>query len=404
MPVFSYKARDASGRETEGVLEAENSGVLVERLGELGYVVTKVSKGRGKDAKKRKAKKVKVKARDLITFTIHLGTVISAGVPLLTGLQDLTRETEKPGFKRIIHDITSQVENGAMLADAMSVHPTVFNQLYVSMVRAGEATGRIDEVLERLVPYLEWQEELKGQIREALAYPVVILFVVTAVVVFLLVFPIPRFAKIFSKFDVELPLPTRIVIGISSFMVHYGFYLIGVLVALFIAFRIVIKRTKSGRRIWDAFKLKLPLFGTLIRKVALSRFSHTMSSLYRAGVEITECLRIVEQVIGNVILGKVIREAHDRIRAGGSMPEALAESGEFPSLVLRMLAIGDETGELDMTLEKVSDYYDKEVPYTIRRIFAIAEPLMIVSMGLIVGTVALSVFLPLYGMIAFIKK
>jgi len=404
LPVFSYKARDASGRETEGVLEAENSGVLVERLGELGYVVTKVSKGHGKDAKKRKAQKVKVKARDLITFTIHLGTVISAGVPLLTGLQDLTRETEKPGFKRIIHDITSQVENGAMLADAMSVHPTVFNQLYVSMVRAGEATGRIDEVLERLVPYLEWQEELKGQIREALAYPVVILFVVTAVVVFLLVFPIPRFAKIFSKFDVELPLPTRIVIGISGFMVHYGFYLIIALIGLFIAFRIVIKRSKSGRRIWDAFKLKLPLFGTLIRKVALSRFSHTMSSLYRAGVEITECLRIVEQVIGNVILGRVIREAHDRIRAGGSMPEALAESGEFPSLVLRMLAIGDETGELDMTLEKVSDYYDKEVPYTIRRIFAIAEPLMIVSMGLIVGTVALSVFLPLYGMIAFIKK
>ncbi|RLC48503.1 MAG: type II secretion system protein GspF [Candidatus Coatesbacteria bacterium] len=404
MPVFSYKARDASGRETTGVLEAENSGVLVERLGELGYVVMKVSKGRSEQGKRSKTKKVKVKARDLITFTIHLGTVLSAGVPLLTGLQDLTRETEQPGFKRVIHDITAQVENGAMLADAMSAHPSVFNQLYVSMVRAGEATGRVDEVLERLVPYLEWQEELKGRIREAMAYPLVVLAVVTGVIVFLLVFPIPRFAKIFAKFDVELPLPTRIVIGISHFMVHYGFYLAGALIAIFIVLRTLIKKTKTARRLWDAFKLKLPLFGTLIRKVALSRFSHTMSSLYRAGVEITECLRIVEQVIGNVILGKVIREAHDRIRAGGSMPEALAESGEFPSLVLRMIAIGDETGELDMTLEKVSIYYDKEVPYTIRRIFAIAEPLMIVSMGLIVGTVALSVFLPLYGMIAFIKK
>lgn len=404
MPVFSYKARDAAGRETEGVLEAENSGVLVERLGELGYVVTKVSKARGKDTKKRKVRSARVKQRELITFTIHLGTVISAGVPLLTGLQDLTRETEKPGFKRVIQDITNQVENGAMLADAMSVHPTVFSKLYVSMVRAGEATGRVDEVLERLVPYMEWQEQLKGQIREALAYPAVVMTVISGVIVFLFVFPIPRFAAIFKKYDMKLPLPTRIVIGISNFMLNYGFYTLGLLIILFFVLRALVKKTKTGRRIWDATKLKLPLFGTLIRKVALSRFSHTMSALYRAGVEITECLRIVEQVIGNVVLGKVVREAHDRIRAGGSMPEALAESGEFPSLVLRMVAIGDETGELDMTLEKVSIYYDREVPYTIRRIFAIAEPLMIVSMGTIVGTVAMSVFLPLYGMIAFIKK
>ncbi|MBN1592022.1 MAG: type II secretion system F family protein [Candidatus Coatesbacteria bacterium] len=404
MPVFSYKARDASGRETEGVLEAENSGVLVERLGELGYVVTKVSKARGKDGKKRKAKTVKVKRRDLITFTIHLGTVLSAGVPLLTGLQDLTRETEKPGFKKVIQDITNQVENGAMLADAMSVHPSVFGQLYVSMVRAGETTGRVDEVLERLVPYLEWQEELKGQVREALAYPAVVMTVISGVIVFLFVFPIPRFAAIFQKYDMKLPLPTRIVIGISDFMIDYGFYSLGVIIVLFLVAREFVKRTKGGRKIWDATKLKMPLFGTLIRKVALSRFAHTLSALYRAGVEITECLRIVEQVIGNVVLGRVIREAHDRIRAGGSMPEALAESGEFPSLVLRMVAIGDETGELDMTLEKVSLYYDKEVPYTIRRIFAIAEPLMIVSMGAIVGTVAMSVFMPLYGMIAFVKK
>ncbi len=404
MPVFSYKARDASGRETEGVLEAENSGVLVERLGELGYVVTKVSKARGRDAKKRKVRSAKVKRRELITFTIHLGTVLSAGVPLLTGLQDLARETEKPGFKRVIHDITKQVENGSMLADAMSVHPAVFGQLYVSMVRAGETTGRVDEVLERLVPYMEWQEELKGQIREALAYPAVVLTVISGVIVFLFVFPIPRFAAIFRKYDMKLPLPTRIVIGISNFMLNYGFYSLVFLVVLSFVIRALVKKTKTGRRIWDATKLKLPLFGSLIRKVALSRFSHTMSALYRAGVEITECLRIVEQVIGNVILGDVIRDAHDRIRAGGSMPEALAESGEFPSLVLRMVAIGDETGELDMTLEKVSVYYDKEVPYTIRRIFAIAEPLMIVSMGAIVGTVAMSVFLPLYTMIGFIKK
>ncbi|MCD6327775.1 type II secretion system F family protein [bacterium] len=403
MPVFAYKARDASGRMTDGVLEAENSGVLVERLGELGYVVTKVTRSRGAKGKPKKSR-VKVKPRELITFTIHLGTVLSAGVPLLTGLQDLTRETEKPGFRKVIADITSQVENGATIADAMASHPAIFSQLYVSMVRAGEATGRVDEVMERLVPYMEWQEQLKASIREAIAYPAVVMTVISGVIVFLFVFPIPRFAKIFKKYDMELPLPTRIVIGISEFMLHYGFYALGLLIVLFIVSKVLVKRSKAARRIWDGMKLKMPLFGPLIRKVALSRFAHTMSSLYRAGVEITECLRIVEQVIGNVILGRVIREAHDRIRAGGSMPEALAESGEFPSLVLRMVAIGDETGELDMTLEKVSEYYDREVPYTIRRIFAIVEPLMIVSMGMIVGTVAMSVFLPLYGMISFIKK
>ena len=403
MPVFAYKARDASGRETEGVLEAENSGVLVERLGELGYVVTKVSRAKAAKAK-GKVRGKKVKRRDLITFTIHLGTVLSAGVPLLTGLQDLARETEKPNFKRVIQDVTAQVENGSMLADAMATHPQVFSQLYVSMVRAGEATGRVDEVLDRLVPYMEWQEELASKIREAIAYPAVVITVITGVIIFLFVFPIPRFASIFKKYDMKLPLPTRIVIGISKFLINYGVYAFAGLVAVFFILRTLVKKTKTARRLWDKFKLKLPLFGTLVRKVALSRFSHTLSALYRAGVEITECLRIVEQVIGNVILANVVHEAHDRIRAGGSMPEALAESGEFPSLVLRMVSIGDETGELDMTLEKVSLYYDREVPYTIRRIFAIAEPLIIVSMGLIVGTVALSVFLPLYGMIAFIKK
>ena len=168
--------------------------------------------------------------------------------------------------------------------------------------------------------------------------------------------------------------------------------------------RLLINRARTGRNIWDRFKLKVPLFGTLFRKVALSRFSHTLGALYKAGVEITESLRIVEAVIGNVVLARVVREAHDRIRSGGSMPEALAASGEFPSLVLRMVSIGDETGELDSTLEKVSQYYDKEVPYTIRRIFAVVEPLIIVIMGLIVGGVALSIFLPLYSMIQFVTK
>ncbi|MBU1626341.1 type II secretion system F family protein [bacterium] len=403
MPTFSYKARDNTGQAIEGILEAESPTILVEKLTDMGLVVTTVSKA-SKAQKKKSFSGKKVKRKEMITFTIHLSTVLSAGVPLLTGLNDLVRETEKANFKKVIADVLANVEAGTSLADAMALHPRVFNQLFVSMVRAGEATGRVDEVLDRLIPFLEWQEELASNIRQALAYPSVILLVVTGVVLFLFLFPIPRFAKIFEQQGVDLPIPTRIVVGISEYLLEYGLITLGAIVAVFVILRTLITRTQTGRNLWDRFKLKLPLFGTLFRKVALSRFSHTLGALYRAGVEITESLRIVESVIGNVILARVVRNAHDRIRSGGSMPEALAASGEFPSLVLRMVSIGDETGELDATLEKVSQYYDKEVPYTIRRIFAVVEPLIIVVMGVIVGGVALSIFLPLYSMIQFVTK
>lgn len=400
MPIFTYKAKDEYGRTIKGVLIASNEDQLAASLDQIGlYLIS---------AKKKKIAEAylsweKIRRKDLITFTVHLSTTLSAGIPILQSLQDLVEQSEKKRFKNIIEDVSSNIQAGSSLSEALSKHPKVFSELYVSMIKAGETTGNVDKVLNDLVAFLEWQESLAMDVKQATIYPTFVLSAVISLVVLLMTFVFPRFTVIFERTNVPLPLPTRVVMGISHFITNYWFIIVLAAVALIVSHRLAAK-TPGGRYLFDKLKLKLPVFGNLLRKIALSRFSHHFGALLKAGVEIYHSLMVTEKVVGNTVIAKVISSARDYISAGESLAESLKKGDEFPSLVIRMIAIGESSGSLDKTLGKVSQYYDREVPTTIKKVFAIFEPIVIASLAVIVLGMALSMFLPLYQMLNLVGK
>jgi len=400
MPSFTYKAKNEYGKTIKGTLIASNEDQLAASLDQIGlYLIS---------AKKTKIAELylsweSIKRKDLITFTVHLSTTLSAGIPILQSLQDLIEQSEKPRFKNIIEDVSSNIQAGSSLSEALSKHPKVFSELYVSMVKAGETTGNVDKVLTDLVSFLEWQEALAMDVKQATIYPVFVLSAVISLVVLLMTFVFPRFTVIFERTNAPLPLPTRVVMGISHFTTSYWFIIVLVVMALIVSHRLTVK-TPGGRYLFDKLKLKLPVFGNLLRKIALSRFSHHFGALLKAGVEIYHSLMVTEKVVGNTVIAKVISSARDYISAGESLSESLKKGNEFPSLVIRMIAIGESSGNLDKTLGKVSQYYDREVPITIKKVFAVFEPIVIASLAVVVLGMALSMFLPLYQMLNLVGK
>jgi len=400
VPLFKYKAVDFSGKEVSGSLYAETEQALQNNLRQMNlYLVTAKETAPPREFSFRK----KIKRKDLLTFTVHLQTIVSAGIPIIQGLNDLIEQTGNRNFKKILEEVRFSIQAGSSLSEALQKHPHAFSDLYVSVVRAGEATGNLDAVLKDLVGFLEWQEELVSNIRQATIYPTIVLVAVTGLVILLMTFVFPRFTAIFEKANVPLPLPTRVVMGISHFLVHDWLYLIIGVVLLVVFFKIF-QKTDAGRHVIDRMKLRIPIFGTLILKINLSRFSHYLGALIRAGVDITQSLLIVEKVIGNVVLSDIVRLMRARVQAGEFMSDTLREFPQFPPLVVRMVAIGESTGNMEETLDKVSAYYDREVPTTIKRVFAIFEPLVIVFLASVVLLMALSMFLPLYQMMGVITK
>jgi len=345
----------------------------------------------------------RVKRKDLITFSVHLSTTLSAGIPILQALQDLIEQTEKPKFKKVIEDISRNIQAGNSFSEALAKHPKVFSELYVSIVKAGETTGNVDKVLDDLVTFLEWQESLATDVKQATIYPAFILLAVISLIVLLMTFVFPRFTVIFERTNVPLPLPTRVVMGISHFITSYWFIILLLVTAMAISYRLVVKIPR-GRYFFDKLKLKLPVLGNLLRKIALSRFSHHFSALLKAGVEIYHSLMVTEKVVGNTVIAKVISSARDYISTGETLSESLKKGNEFPSLVIRMISIGESSGSIDKTLDKVSQYYDREVPVTIKKVFAIFEPIVIATLAVIVLGMALSMFLPLYQMLSLVGK
>lgn len=392
MPYFHYKARDGKGKEVRGVVIAENESALSLILERMNlYLIS------AKEVKKEKEslRPVGVKRRDLITFTIHLSTSLEAGIALITAIRDFAESTENLKFKEVLNDIVKQLEAGAFLSDAMSKYPRVFSELYVNILRAGEATGNLDMVLKDLVKFLEWQEELASQVKQASIYPTFVISLIIGVVIIMMTFTLPKFFPILKSFNVELPLPTKIIMTISIFFVNFWWAIIGAIIG-FVIIYIITNKTPEGRRFWDRLKLHIPVFGSLNRKVALSRFSHYLSILYKAGIGIVQALYIVEKIVGNTIIADEIKRVREAIVRGESLSEGLKKSEYFPPLVNRMVEVGEDTGKLDESLNKVSEYYDREVPAAIRKFFAILEPTMIVLLGGMVLFMALSIFLPMY--------
>lgn len=392
MPRYSYKAVDAQGATISGTMHANDTDELARMLDDLDMYF--LSARQKKEAQSFHIWR-RVSRKELIAFTVHLGTLINAGVPLLAGLAELENEAESKTFKNIVGDVRRKIETGSQLADALSMHPEAFSKLYVSVVRAGESTGKLDQTLNDLLGFLEWQEELARDIKQAVIYPCMVLVAVIGLIALLLGFVFPKFMSIFKQFDFQLPLPTRILMFLSGFFIGNWYWVI-LVVILAIVFVGHARNTKMGREVIDRLKLGSPIMGPLFQKIALSRFAHHLGVLFKAGVTLTQSLGIVEQVVDNVVLGREIAAATSRVENGEPLSQALEGSKRFPGLVIRMIRVGEQSGDLDQTLAKVNVYYDREVPATVRRIFTISEGLLLVMLGVTVLFVGLAIILPLY--------
>jgi len=407
MPVYSYVAKDALGKVQKGRSEAENEQVLVRRLREKGFWVHKVTEEKGEQVAREGAPAVRpsfgifgrVSGRDLSLFCRQFATMINAGVSLVRCLAVLEEQSTSPRLQEIIRDLQASVESGETLSRALSKYPRVFSNLFVGLVRAGEVGGVLDETLARLAGFLEDNERLKRKIKSAMTYPVLVAGFAVGIVILLVTFVLPKFMDLFRDLGVkELPLPTQILVNFSNALTQrWYWFIVGAVVAVVAVQRYV--RTRVGKRHYDWLKLKFPVFGKLNHKVALARFSRTLSTLMMSGVPILGALETVAGALDNEIIGDAVMAARAAIREGDRIGDPLQRSGLFPPMVVQMVTIGEETGALDSMLTKVAEFYEAEVDATLQSLTAAIEPLMIVFLGGVVGFIVISMFLPLVAII-----
>jgi len=393
MPNYKYKARDNEGKPIEGLLFAESEQILAAKLSEMDLILidTRVVK----NLESTSFSFGKIKRRDIIIFTNHIATSVEAGVPVISAISDYAAETENVRFAKMIRDIKRQVLAGTSLSDAISKHPKAFSPLYVSVVSTGEATGNLDKVLNDLVGFLEWQEELIAQIRQASIYPAFLVSMIIGVIIIMMTVTLPKFIPVLEGFGVDLPAPTKLLIKASKFFQNNLIYMF-IAFILFVIVYIFSNKNEKGKFFWDTIKLKMPLLGKLQKKIILSKFSHYFSMLYSSGIGVLESFAILQDIVGNEVLKRAIGRCSLDIEKGSTIYDALLKEKIFPPLILRMIQVGESTGKLDTSLNKVSQYYDKEVPQTINKIFAAFEPILIIVMGGVVLFIALSIFLPIY--------
>ena len=392
MPRFNYQARSRSGQKVTGIMLAEDEQQLALTLREMDlYLVDAREEARSGPVITRG-----VKRRELINFTIHLAASIGAGIPILQAFEDMELQTTNRRMIGAIRIIIEDLRGGSSFSDALSRHPAIFSDIYVNMIKAGETSGRLVDVLEHLTGFLEWQDDLASEIRRATIYPASILIAVVGLIGLLMGFVFPKILPVILGLKVPLPFITRAVMGVADF-VQYGWYWILLGGAGFFVLIRLLKASEGGRLIVDAMKLKLPVIGGLIEKICLSRFSHHLGTLLRTGVDISQSLSIVERVVGNAVIAQAVREAKEKVIQGGSLWNSLQETGVFPPLVIRMIFVGETTGTIDATLDRVTAFYDREIPATVKKVFALMEPLIIVVLATIVLIVALSIFIPLYS-------
>ena len=404
MPVFTYEARDAGGQLKKDKIEAPNMRMATQRLQEQKMTVINIKEQSGGPAQAdvlnwyQKFKKVNEQA--LTVFSRQFATMINAGLAMVRCLDILSEQTEDKKLQQTLIQVRRDVEGGSTLSNALAKHPTVFSTLYTSMVKAGEMGGVLDEVLERLAGFMEKDFALKKKVKSALTYPVVILIMAMGIVFFLVTYILPTFVSLFEGMNLQLPLPTKILIGTTK-AVRNPVILFPLLVLAGVG-GVFVNRyvsTPLGKKQYDLFKLNIPVFGLLNKKVAISRFCRTLGTLLSSGVPIMQALEIVGKASGNEIIAMTVGKIRESIREGESIASPLGASGMFPPMVTQMVAVGEETGNLDAMLSKISDFYDTEVEYLLASLTSMLEPIMIVGMGAVVGFIVVSVFLPLYQLI-----
>jgi type IV pilus assembly protein PilC len=422
MPKYNYTALDSRGNETKGSIEVASQNEAIGRVKEMGLFPTKIAEaekekapdkksGKGKAPARPGAKKKgmnlnitipgmggKVKPKILMTFTRQLATLVDAGLPLLRGLRVLEKQERNATLKRIIGDLATSIEGGSTFSEALAQHPKTFNKLFVNMVKAGELGGVLEVVLKRLAEFSEKAQKIKGKVKAALFYPIAVMIVAIGIMILLMVFVVPKFKDVFAGMGVKMPQFTLLVMWISDMIKNNILMTAGVLVVFVIMFLLFIK-TKFGRRLWDKFKLVMPAIGPVISKVAISRFARTLGTLVSSGVPILQALVIVRETAGNVIIAGAVTKVHESVKEGETITAPLEGSGVFPPMVVSMVDVGEQTGALPEMLLRIADDYDEQVDNAVAAMTSLLEPIMIIFLAVIVGSIVIAMFLPLIAMI-----
>ena len=395
MPIYAYTAREtASGREIRNTVEAATEQAAIAALLNRNMLVVEIKE---KMSKRGQTKGGKVSLNDLVVFTRQLATMIDAGIAIVQALQALGEQTPNKIMRDTIRDICTRVESGESFSEALTRHPKAFNRLYVAMVSAGEKGGLLAEIMSRLATYTENTERLRKKVKTALMYPTVVTVVAIVITTFLLVRVIPTFKEIYSGFGAALPGPTLFLMGISDIVKHYLIFLIIIAAGIVWGWLAYIK-TKGGRDFWDKQRIKLPIFGPIAHKICLARFTRTLASLVRSGVPILEVLQIVSQTVGNTVMEKAIKTAAQDIERGEGISQALSKHPVFPSMIIRMLSAGEQTGNIDNMLERVANFLDEEIDTTLSGLMSLIEPLLIVFLGVVIGGMVICMFLPIFNL------
>jgi type IV pilus assembly protein PilC len=399
MPVYKWVAETRKGRTLKGELEAANEKIAQIQLKRRNLTIKKI-KLKPKDVFENIAfLQPKITSKDIVIFTRQFSTMIDAGLPLVQGLNILAEQTENKTFKIVLEQINKDVEGGSSLAEALKKHPKVFDNLFVNLVAAGELGGILDTILQRLANYIEKAEKLKSQIKGALTYPIVVVAIAILVISVILIFVIPVFEDMFSGMGAALPAPTQLVVNMSRFLKGNIHYLIGLFIVAGFLFK-KYRNSTGGRKTTDALALKLPVFGPLLKKVAVARFTRTLGTMISSGVPILDALEIVAKTSGNVVLEEVIFEVRSSIAEGQTIAEPLAEAEIFPSMVVQMISVGEATGALDNMLGKIADFYDDEVDAAVDALTSMLEPLLMLFLGGSIGGLVIAMYLPIFKMAA----
>ena len=412
MPSFEYLVKDKTGKDLKGILEAPDAQELVRQLKAQGYLVVRVEqikKGspilsiqKGPSPRGARGKSGGIKLDDLVVFARQLATLVAAGIPLVQSLDILGEQVDKEKFRLVLRRMHGDVQNGKSLSESMQAHQKIFSALFIHMVRAGETSGRLQEILDRVAHYFEKSSALQKKVKAAMMYPMVVSLMAFAITFLMLSCVIPKFATIFEGLNAKLPVPTQILISISNYLAANWWWILVVLgggVFMFLKFI----RSPAGRLPWDSFTLRMPIFGPIIMKVAVSKFARTLSTLVRSGVAILAALEIVSKTSGNARIEKVITDLMGSVKRGESIAGPLDKSGIFPSMVVRMIAIGEETGELEEMLTKVADFYDTQVDSAVAGLTSLIEPLIIGFLGIVFGGIVIALFLPILTLTQAIK-
>jgi type IV pilus assembly protein PilC len=403
---FAYKVRDGQGKLLEGTLEADNQALVATRLRQMGYTPINISAKNVSGMNKElhvPGFGNHVSLKEIALFSRQFATLISSGLTLIRSLTILVGQTESPALAKVIGDVRSEVEKGVSLSQSLATHPKVFNRLFISMVRAGEASGGLDQALVALANMLEKQASLRSKIKSAMAYPVAVLSLVLLIVAAIILFIVPIFKNIYSSLHGTLPLPTRILIAVSGFAVKAIVPIIVVVVVLVIAFRHWIK-TPQGRALWHITLLKVPIFGRLVRKTAVSRFCSTLSSLLRAGVPVLEALEITRETVNNDVVAKAVDSMSEGVRRGEPLAARLGAWPVFPPMVSQMMSVGEETGALDSMLSRAGAFLDEEIERMVDSLTSLLEPLLIVVLGGAVGSMVVCLYLPMFNVAKLVNN